>query len=106
MCRVAGAATPFLIVQPPLSERIIILVNKRAWFILTLGLCLLYAKRSCSSFFFFFFPHTMVQPTTHCNVMAVGSELPRLAFLFGQVCAHVIEVWDYSTVWYLRLETG
>lgn len=99
----AGSPGPRPPAQPPLSARIIRLVNKRACFILTLDLCLLYAKRSCS---IFFFPHTMVQPTAHCNVMAVGSELPRLAFLFGQVCAHVIEVWDYRSVRYLRSEPG
>lgn len=69
--------------------------------ILTLCVCLLYAKRRCS----IFFSRTIVQPTTHCNVMAVGSVLPRLAFPFGQVCAHVIKVWDYGTVECLCYET-
>lgn len=41
--------------------------------------------RSAAEAFFSSFAHDMVQPTAHCNVMAVGSEPPRLAFLFGQV---------------------
>lgn len=117
--RLPGQRSPpsLLLVQPPLGAEpvgtiaasilIINQINKPDCVNRTLGVWLLCARRRCSAVSFFsslllsslpLLPCAMVQPTTHCNVMAVGSEVPRLAFLFGQVRAHVIKVTDYSSV--------
>lgn len=48
---------------------------------------------------FLSFTRSHLQPTTHCNVMAVGNvQLPGLALLFGQVWSHVIKVCCYGSV--------